>query len=100
MVKDSSVWNLDRKKYRIGNVCLFTENKDYSYRYAWMTSSWLEGSGVWLLWKKLMQNVDIDEPTSFLDHVFLGCIQRECQPNGTIESRISAGATENIYEGE
>ena len=25
------------------------------------------------LCKKLMKNVDIDEPTSFLDHVYLGC---------------------------
>ena len=59
------------------------------------------------MWKKLMNNVDIDEPTSFLDHVFLGCIQRRCKPNETIieqctkifESRISAGATEK-YRGE
>ena len=26
------------EKYRIGNVCSFTENKDYSNRYMWMTS--------------------------------------------------------------
>ena len=45
-----------------------------------------------------MKNVDIDEPTSFLDHVYLGCTQRECKPNETIieqytkmfESRICA----------
>ena len=36
------------------------------------------------MWKKLMKNVDIDEPTSFLDHVYLGCTQRECKPNETI----------------
>ena len=48
-----------------------------------------------------LKNGDIDEPTSFLDHVYLGCTQRECKPNGTnfelfkklFESRISAGAT-------
>ena len=59
------------------------------------------------MWKKLMKNVDIDEPTSFLDHVYLGCTQRECKPNETIleqytkmfESRISAGATENYRDG-
>ena len=28
------------------------------------------------MWKKLMKNVDLDEPTSFLDHVYLGCTQR------------------------
>ena len=55
------------------------------------------------MWKKLMKNVDVDEPTSFLDHVFLGCTKHECKQNETIieqhknmfESRISAGATEN-----
>ena len=60
------------------------------------------------MWKKLMKNVDIDEPTSFLDHVYLGCTQRECKPNETIieqyakmfESRISAGATENYRDGK
>ena len=36
------------------------------------------------LWKKLMKNVDLDEPTSFLDHVNLGCTQRECKPNDNI----------------
>ena len=33
------------------------------------------------MWKKLMKNVDLDEPTSFLDHVYLGCTQRECKVN-------------------
>ena len=36
------------------------------------------------LWKKLMKNVDLDEPTSFLDDVYLGCTQRECKPNEII----------------
>ena len=31
-------------------------------------------------WKKL-KNVDLDEPTSLLDNVNLGCTQRECKPN-------------------
>ena len=51
-----------------------------------------------------MRNVDVDEPTSCLDHVHLGCTQRECKSNETIidqqkeliESRISAGATEKL----
>ena len=54
--------------------------------------------------KKLMKNVDIDEPTSLLDHVYLGCTQGECKPNETIieecttmfESRISAGGIEKL----
>ena len=53
------------------------------------------------MWKKLMKLVDIDEPTSFLDLVYMGCAQRECKPNETIieqytkmyESHLSAGAT-------
>ena len=60
------------------------------------------------MWKKLMKHVDLDEPTSFLDHKNLGCTQRECKPNETIierytqmfESRISAGATEKIQGGK
>ena len=36
------------------------------------------------MWKKLMEHVDLDEPTSFLDHVYLGCTQRECKPNEII----------------
>ena len=56
------------------------------------------------MWKKLMKDVDIEEPTSFLDHVYLGCTQRGCKPNEKIigqhdkmfESRVSAGATEKL----
>ena len=59
------------------------------------------------MWNKLMKNVDLDEPTSFLHHVYLGCIQRECKPNEIFiedrkkfESRISAGATEKLRRWE
>ena len=53
------------------------------------------------MWKKLMNNADLNAPTSFLDHVYFGLTQRECKPNEIIieestkmfESRISAGAT-------
>ena len=48
--------------------------------------------------------MDLDEPTSVLDHVYLGCTQRDCKPNEIIfeectkmfEPRISAGATEKL----
>ena len=49
-----------------------------------------------------MDETDLGEPTSFLDHVYLGCIQREWKPNETVidkymkrrfESRISVGET-------
>ena len=55
-------------------------------------------------WKILMEDVDFGEPTSFRDHVYLGCTQRECQIskdivdnyNNSFGSRISAGATEKL----
>ena len=56
------------------------------------------------MWKILMKDVDLGEPTSFLDHVYLGCTQRECKTSRDIvdnymnmfESRISAGAVEKL----
>ena len=53
-----------------------------------------------------MKDVDLGEPTSFLDHVYLGCTQRECQLSRVIvdnyrsvfESRISAGAKEKYQK--
>ena len=55
-------------------------------------------------WKILMKDVDPGEPISFLDHVNLGCTQRECSISHEIvanhrdmfESRISAGAKEKL----
>ena len=40
--------NLDGKRCRIGNVFLFIENTDHSYRYTWMMSKWLDISRTWL----------------------------------------------------
>ena len=31
------------------------------------------------MWKVLNEEVDLGEPTSFLDHVYLGCTQRQCE---------------------
>ena len=55
-------------------------------------------------WKLLHKEVDLGEPTSVLDHVFLGCTQRQCEISKDIvdncrtmfESRISAEWTENL----
>ena len=33
------------------------------------------------MWKVLNKEVELGEPTSFLDHVYLGCIQRQCEIN-------------------
>ena len=54
------------------------------------------------MWKVQNKEVDLGEPTSFLDHVYLGCTQRQCEISTDIvdnyrkmfESRISAGATQ------
>ena len=31
------------------------------------------------MWKVLNKEVDLGKPTSFLDHVYLGCTQRQCE---------------------
>ena len=56
------------------------------------------------MWKVLIKEVDLGEPTSFLDHVYLGCTQRQCKISKDIvdnyrtmfESRISAGGLEKL----
>ena len=55
-------------------------------------------------WKLLNKEVDLGEPTPFLDHVYLGCTQRQCQTSKDIvdnyrtmyESRISSGGAEKL----
>ena len=32
-----------------------------------------------LMWKLLNKEVDLGEPTSFFDHVYLGCTQTQCE---------------------
>ena len=57
------------------------------------------------MWKVLNKEVDLSEPTSFLDHVYLGCTQRQCQVSKDIvdnyrtmfKSRISAGEEKHPY---
>ena len=52
-----------------------------------------------------MFDVDLGEPTSFLDHVYLACTQRECKTSKDIvdncrdsfESSMSAGGVENCF---
>ena len=51
-----------------------------------------------------MKDVDLEEPTSFFDLVFLGCTQRECTTINDIvtnygdmfESKICGGAKEKL----
>ena len=56
------------------------------------------------IWKLLSKEVDLEEPTSFVDHVHFGCTQRQCEISKDIvdnyrtmfESRISAGGVEKL----
>ena len=56
------------------------------------------------MWKVLNKEVDLGEPTLFLDHVYLGCTQRLCEISkdtddnyrAMFESRIAAGGTEKL----
>ena len=56
------------------------------------------------MWKVLNKKVDLGEPTSFLDHVYQGCTQRQFEISKDIvdnyrtklESRISAAATNKL----
>ena len=57
------------------------------------------------MWKVLNKEVDLGEPTSFFDHVYLGCTQKQCETSkdfvdnyrAMFESRISAGELKNFY---
>ena len=56
------------------------------------------------MWKVLNREVDLGEPTSFLDHLYLGCTPRQCEISKAIvdnhramfESRFSEGGTEKL----
>ena len=43
------------------------------------------------------KNVDFDEPTSFLDHVYLGCTQRECKPNKIVIEQYKEMLASRIF---
>ena len=82
---------------------LYTVKKDSSYLCMWMTSNWLERK-IFTRCGKYKKEVDLGVPTSFLDHVYRGCTQRQCETSRDIvdnyrtmfESRISAGAMEKL----
>ena len=93
------------RKFPIENVTSYTVKKDCSYLYMLMTKNWLERNKILIRCGKLLnKEVDSVEPTSFLDHVYLGHTQRQCERSKGIvdnyrtmfESRISAGGTEKL----
>ena len=59
------------------------------------------------MWKVLSKDVDLGQPKSCLDHVYLGCTQRQCETSNMVDHdrtmfvpRISAGATEKLPSSE
>ena len=71
----------------------------------WTISNWLERNKTLIRCGRVSNKVvELGEPTSFLDHVNLGCTQRQCDLSKDIvdndramfESRISARATEKL----
>ena len=82
-----------------------TVKKGCSYLCMWMTSN-LAGKkqNIAPMWKVLDKEFDLGEPTSFFDHVYLGCTQRHCEINKDIvdnfrmmfESKILVGGTEKL----
>ena len=66
--------------------CLFVHRKQWLFLSVYVDDIKMAGKkrNMAPMWKKLMKNVAIDEPASFLDHGNLECTQRECKPNETI----------------
>ena len=88
------------KSIGIGNVCLFLEDKDYSFRYTWMPPNWLEGSNTsvpcgksWLIFENLFRFMTMctgDALNANSNRTKVLTMSTEKM----FESRISAGATE------
>ena len=86
------------RKFQIGNVSLFIVKKGL-FLSVHVDDMKLAGKKHKIdpMWKVLNKEVDLGEPTSFLDHVYLGCTQRKCEISKDIvdnyrtmfESRIS-----------
>ena len=74
-LRDSANWRTKKTDYKFSRLCL----DDNHFKKEGLES--VEELSKVSMWNKLMKNVDTDEPTTFLDHVYLGCTQRECKSN-------------------
>ena len=91
-------WSTDGRKFIIGNVFFV-----HLFLSVYVDEIKLAGKkqNIYPMWKVLDKQVDLGEPTSFLDHV---CTQRQCEVSKDIvdncrtmfESRISEEATEKL----
>ena len=61
--------------------CLFVHRQKGLFLSVYVDDINLAGKkqNIVLMWKVLNKEVDLGEPTSFLDHVCLGCTQRQCE---------------------
>ena len=77
-------WDLDGKTYRIGK-CLCVHRKQGLFLSVYVDDTEMAGRKqiMALKWEEIDETGR--EPTSLLDHVCLGCTQRECKPNATTE---------------
>ena len=74
------------RKFQIGNVSLCIVKKGlFLSVYVDDIKNWLERNTTLIRCGKFLnKEVDLGEPTSFLDHVYLGCIQRQCEISNDI----------------
>ena len=77
-----SFWTTVGRKFRIGNV-FCQPSKRTILLSVYVDDIKLAGKteDISPTWKILVKDVDLGEPTSFLDHMYLGCAQRERMPN-------------------
>ena len=84
-IRESSIRIRLGEGFQIGIAYLQTEKKDYSCLCMWTTSKLaVKKQHIDPMWKLLNKEVEFGEPTSFLDHVYLGCTQREIETSTDI----------------
>ena len=93
------------RKFPFRNAYSYTVKKDYSCLCMCTIQKRLERNKILIRCGKYSTKKSIwEKPTSSLDHVYLGCTQRQCEISRDIvdnyrtmfESRISAGGTEKL----
>ena len=67
------------RKFQSGNVYSYTVKKGYFSVYVDDIKLAGKKQNIDPMWNVLNKEVDLGEPTSFLDHVYLGCTQRQCE---------------------
>ena len=76
---EKSYWSTVGKRFPIGNASLCIVKGLFLSVYVDDITLAGKKQNINPMWKLLNKEVDLGEPTSFLDHVYLGCSQRECE---------------------